>query len=174
MRGFDFRSRNIVLVCALLLASSLSWSYPLAGLQPVGSATLKWSFWTIYESTLYDPDGVFSGINHGLALNIEYRRSISRRQLIDATREQWKAMSLYQDDLSDAWLDALSGFWPDVRRGDAITLLVTDGLVSEFYLNGEAIGRISEPGFTENFLAIWLSDESRFPELRDRLIGNSS
>jgi hypothetical protein len=42
---------------------------------------------------------------------------------------------------------------------------------SSFSLNGRALGTIEDPGFGQDFLAIWLSPETSRPELRLALIG---
>jgi hypothetical protein len=163
----------LIMLSVLVSLSGRSEASPLAELKPVGNASLKWAFWSIYDSTLYDPDGVYSGIEPGLALHIEYRRTIRKEQLLAATRDQWQQMSIYREPVSEIWLQEMAAIWPDVRRGDAITLKVTESLAAEFYLNGDLLGRVEDPEFTRDFLAIWLSDRSRFPSLRDQLLGGA-
>ncbi len=144
---------------------------PTQSLTPIGTATLKKMFWTIYDSTLYSEDGLYQGIEPNLALAITYRRAIASRQLIDSTRSEWRKMSLYKREQSEAWLGLLSDIWPDVEKGDVITLHVGDGLASTFYFNGQAVGTIDSADFTQDFLAIWLSPDTSYPALREKLMG---
>jgi hypothetical protein len=159
-------------IVALLavLASSLVGAGPVDDLNPVGEARLRVFFFHIYDSTLYSPSGRYEGVNPDLALQIEYQRSIAADRLLDQTREEWRKQSLYEESC-EAWLSKLDSFWPDVSRGDTLTLRVDDSLASEFYLNGKLIGEIQDARFTERFLAIWLSEDSSYPRLRNQLVG---
>ena len=158
-----------VLLAGLLLASQ-AHSTPIQNLDRVGSATLKVWFWTIYDSRLYSPDGRFDGIEPGLALELDYKRDIKAAELIQRTREEWKKLGLSHAD-QDAWLDRLAALWPDIRDGDELVLEVGENLNSRFYYNGELIGELADAKFTEQFLAIWLSERSSYPRLRDQLVG---
>jgi len=161
-----------LLAAVLLIAlSGRLYGSPTEILQPIGSTTLKVFFWTIYESTLYSDDGRYRGIEPGLALKIDYRRSVRRDQLIETTREQWRELNLYDSGESEAWLNILAELWPDIKRGDSITLYVESDLSASFFYNDKAMGQITDPRFTQSFLAIWLSENSTFPRLRSELIG---
>jgi len=160
-----------------LLLLSLLWAAPLAAAQledlhPVGDATLRVLFFTIYDSRLYTPDGDYEGVEPDLALQIIYRRDIAAADLIDRTRKEWRNLSLYGEG-SEAWLAQLTSLWPDIEQGDSLTLRVDAQLASRFYFNGKHIGTIDDPAFTEDFLAIWLSENSSYPRLRDQLVGEA-
>lgn len=158
-----------VLLAGLLLASQ-AHATPIQNLDPVGSATLKVLFWTIYDSRLYTPDGQFDGIEPGLALELDYRRDIKAEELIQRTREEWRKLGLSHAEQS-AWLERLATLWPDIREGDELILEVGDSLNSRFYFNGELIGELADADFTEQFLSIWLSERSSYPKLRNQLVG---
>jgi len=128
-------------------------------------------FWTIYKSTLFTADGEYRGIEPGLALKIEYRRNISRNQLVSATRGQWQELRLYDPSASESWLQELTELWPNIRRGDSITLYVEQDMSSSFFHNDKSLGQMGDARFTESFLAIWLAENSTFPKLRNQLIG---
>ncbi len=157
------------LLASLLLASQ-AYATPVQNLDRVGSATLKVWFWTIYDSRLYSPDGRFDGIEPGLALELDYRRDIRTDELIKRTRQEWQKLDLNHEK-QEAWLDQLAALWPNIQEGDELVLHVGDKLSSKFYYNGEPIGEISDAEFTNQFLAIWLSEKSSYPKLRDQLVG---
>lgn len=166
-------SVSSVVLCAALLVPGLGRAdaSPVEDLKAVGSTTLKVMFWTIYDSTLFTPDGRFSGVLPGLALQIDYRRNIASNRLIDTTREQWQELNLYLPELSEQWLAQLSRLWPDITRGDSIILRVEADLAASFFYNGELLGRLDNAEFTRRFLTIWLGEESAFPKQRDELTG---
>ncbi len=160
---------SAILAATLILASSVS-AQPLNGVQPVGSTTLRVFFFRIYDSTLYSPDGEYQGIEPGLTLVIDYNRNIPARELIARTQEEWRAQSLF-DTENEQWLVELQTLWPDINKGDSLTVEATEDLGSRFYFNGEVIGEINNSRFTEEFLAIWLSPDSSYPEQRRELVG---
>ncbi len=145
---------------------------PIRDLDKIGSAKLRVFLWNIYDSTLYSASGDFEGIEPGLALEIEYRRNISKKAFIDYTREEWQKQSLYSD-ASERWLAQLRDIFPSVKKGDRLILKVDRSLTSEFYFNDEFIGAINSADFTREFLAIWLSEQSSYPELRNQLVGST-
>lgn len=157
------------LILTLLLTTTSSANVT-GELNQVGNATLKVMFWTIYDSYLYNKDGVYRGVEPELALRIDYRRNIKQNDLIDRTRKEWRKQGIYADS-SEIWLQQLDSIWPEIKRGDQIVLRVNEEFASEFFFNGELIGSIADPMFTQRFLSIWLSEESSYPDLRDQLVG---
>ena len=89
---------------------------------------------------------------------------------MDRTRSEWHKQGLYTE-AAELWLGKLSGIWPDIEKGDQLLLQVTEGLASRFVFNGQVVGSISDPAFTEHFLAIWLSEKSSYPAQRRQLLG---
>ena len=84
----------------------------------VGEATLTWGPFTVYHSQLRTPNGRYDGPQQDRALIITYRRDIDREALVEATRDQWQAQGiLQQEPRSEAWLRMLQGIWPDVAPG---------------------------------------------------------
>ena len=61
--------------------------------------------------------------------------------------------------------------WPDVKKNDVLAIALDSQGRSTFFLNGQTLGTIEDPGFGRDFLAIWLSPETSRPELRLALIG---
>ncbi len=62
------------------------------------------------------------------ALIITYRRDIDREALVEATRDQWQAQGiLQQEPRSEAWLRMLQGIWPDVAPGSQLAFVVRGG-----------------------------------------------
>ena len=91
----------------------------------VGEATLTWGPFTVYHSQLRTPNGRYDGPQQDRALIITYRRDIDREALVEATRDQWQAQGiLQQEPRSEAWLRMLQGIWPDVAPGSQLAFAV--------------------------------------------------
>jgi hypothetical protein len=143
----------------------------------VGEAQLTWFLFDVYESRLHSPSGgyiVSSDVTpHPVALEIRYQRSISNLQLLDATIEQWQALG-YDSKLQKQWLDELMPIFPSVSSGDKL-IYVTNGISGDFYFDKNDqqnhIGKIESEQLNDAFLAIWLSPNTEYPELREQLIG---
>lgn len=168
------RLPSLILGVILSCSPGLSTGSPLDDLQLVGRASFKWSFLRIYESALYSRDGNFRDVESDLALHIRYYRNITRERLIQTTREQWQALGLSGHELAENWLSELRDIWPDIAKGDELTLRIDQNFAANFYMNGVYLGSVESPEFSRHFLAIWLSPASDFAELGLRLKGKTS
>lgn len=110
-----------VLAPAAHAADWLAW-------RRVGEATLTWGPFTVYHSQLRTPNGRYDGPQQDRALIITYQRDIDREALVDATRDQWQAQGiLQQEPRSEARLRMLQGIWPDVAPGSQLAFVVRGG-----------------------------------------------
>ncbi|WP_413112294.1 chalcone isomerase family protein [Thaumasiovibrio sp. DFM-14] len=138
----------------------------------VGSATLTWGFWTVYESHLRSPSGSYQ-TDRDLALEINYLRDLSSRQLLKATDQQWKKLG-YSATRRQSWLDSLDEVWPDVKKGDTLTFVKQPDGQSQFWFDNSVIAEFTDPDLSAAFIAIWLSPQTSYPRLRRQLIGQAS
>lgn len=171
--------RTLILTLLWLIATSpsvyaadwLSW-------RSVGSATFSWGPFTLYSSQLLTPEGRYDGLNQDQALIITYQRDISGNQLVEATRDQWQALGiLEQEPQSETWLSMLQTLWPDVVPGSQLAF-VFNHQQGQFWYRASAAQKVFTPlgspqpaTFSSHFLAIWLSPQTEYPELRQQLIG---
>jgi hypothetical protein len=144
----------------------------------VGEADLNVLFFDIYTSRLLSPDGNYQESDdvtpHPVALQIRYERSISSKQLVDATVKQWLLLGV-EPDTASQWAKRLSDLFPGVKEDDRL-LYVTDGVNGEFYFSRQSepftlLGKIETEQFNDAFLAIWLSPNTEYPSHRLALIG---
>ncbi|HDY7259923.1 TPA: hypothetical protein RRE56_005344 [Klebsiella pneumoniae] len=146
----------------------------------VGEATLTWGPFTVYRSQLRTPNGRYDGPQQDRALIITYQRDIDREALVEATRDQWQAQGiLQQEPRSEAWLRMLQGIWPDVAPGSQLAF-VDSGSEGQFWYRASAaqtaftpLGPRQSAAFSTRFLAIWLDPRTTYPELRQQLIGGT-
>ncbi|WP_411358322.1 chalcone isomerase family protein [Pseudidiomarina salilacus] len=145
----------------------------LSDLDAVGKTRLSVLFWDVYDAELFTDSGNYDTYAQR-ALRLSYLRDIEAQDLVDTTREEWERLDIKITSEHEQWLSDLAQMWPDVQEGDCLMLLETAEGHSEFYNAETKLGEIPSATFTEDFLAIWLSPESRFRDERDELIGASS
>ncbi|WP_087025014.1 chalcone isomerase family protein [Thaumasiovibrio subtropicus] len=161
---------------ALVLVSLTYWLSPMTSYasswqqwQTIGSATFTWGFWRVYESELRSPNGQYD-VQGDIALTIEYKRSISKETLLEATADQWEHLGI-DKALQSQWLAALAPLWPDVNEGDRLTFTLEESGQSEFWFADERLAVIEDSDLSRNFMAIWLSPDTAYPKMRTALIG---
>ena len=160
--------RIVLLVFALLLGTAQA--SPVSDFKTVGSTTLNWMFWKIYDISLLTKTGTYQDGTQPLALEITYARDIEGEQLLSSTLEEWERQDI---DWQPDWSEQLQQIYPDVTEGDQLVLRVDDANNSFFYFNEQPVGAIEDAGFTNAFLAIWLSSNSRFQNMTRELTGSS-
>ncbi len=158
------------LLLLALLVTLPATAGPWRDLTVVGQSQMHWLFWKLYDIRLLSADGSYRERGYPLALAIEYARKIDSTHLVEATLDEWRRLEI---DWNPDWGKQLQDLWPSVVPGDELLLLVPPSGVSLFYYNGELRGEIGDPAFAPAFLAIWLSTETREPELRRQLLGES-
>jgi len=143
------------------------------GLQLVGEAQLDVLLWSVYRSQLYSPDGTYRADMRPLRLRITYLRDFKANALVKQTEKEWQQLGRNHPN-QEQWLASLETLWPDIRSQDTLSLDLGEDEVSRFYHNDQLLGRITDPDFGEQFLAIWLSPNTSRPALRRALIGGDS
>ena len=141
---------------------------PLPSFKLVGSANMKWLWFEIYEAKVLTPSGVYVANQQPLALELLYKRSISAEQLIDSTIDEWLRQKI---DYQAEWVSILTDIWPNIEPQDQLILYVDESSVSHFFYNKRFIGSLNDTAFASAFSAIWLSENTLKPKLRNQLIG---
>lgn len=144
----------------------------------VGKARLKFMFWNVFDAELHAPDATFDP-NEPFALSLSYLRKLKGDEIVEKSIEEIAAQQGKQpgddagngtDDLQ-RWETQLAAIIPDVTDGTTITGLRDEQGHTLFYRNGEPLGRIDDPAFTQRFFDIWLGESTSDPVFRKRLLG---
>ncbi|WP_115718709.1 chalcone isomerase family protein [Gallaecimonas mangrovi] len=141
------------------------WVLLLIALPAVGQWQLKgegrfeYLFWDIYDAR-YFTDG------SSQALSLTYLRNIDAQDIVEQTGKEWRHLGLYQQP----WVDWFKRYCPNVKKGDVLRMDVSPKQ-TRFLLNGQLLATNTDPQFGPAFLAIWLSDKTRAPALRQKLLG---
>lgn len=149
----------------------------------IGSGLMKVMFWEVYQAEFYVKPPVnqqsFDNVDHNnvfpQALKINYLRDIDKEDLVDATEDQWQHLKM-ESTKQTQWLKRLMTIFPNIKKGNSITLIVDKNKVSTFYVSdsqsiNRKLGIVEDVEFGPAFLAIWLSKDTSRPVLRRKLLG---
>lgn len=134
----------------------------------VGSASMKWLWFELYQAQVLTPTGTYTANQWPLAINLTYQRSLTAEQLLDATIDEWQRQDI---EYRPEWVSKLRSIWPNIKPQDQLILFVDKANISHFFFNNEFIGSLSDTLFASAFSAIWLSNNTLKPALRNQLIG---
>jgi hypothetical protein len=165
-----YRTFWLLTVLYTLTFTGVAMASPLSELKKVGEAKLKVLFWDVYNSSLYSRTGQYQADTFPLALKINYLRDIDAKDLIEKTQDEWEKLGIEKAKFS-SWVPLLRDIFPDIKKGDTLLLNVNENQQSEFFFNGQTIGKITDQTFGKSFLSIWLDEKSSYPKVRNKLIG---
>lgn len=155
----------------MVLLNGVGMASPVAELKKVGQAKLEVLFWDVYESELYSDDGQYQLDTYPLALKIHYLRNIQADDLVERTAQEWQKLGISKQQAAP-WLAQLKTLWPDIKKGDELTIVVNNDRSSDFFFNNQSLATIDDRDFGPSFLRIWLDEKCSYPKLRQKLIGN--
>ena len=139
-------------------------------LQALGQTRLRVMLFRVYDAELATDSGRYPEYDH-LTLHINYLRSIRAEALVDTTADEWTKLGIEKQDSHQQWLQQLREMWPDVRDGDCLVAHHAKGEGITFYNAEGRLGAIESETFANDFLAIWLDEQSSFRRNRDQLLG---
>lgn len=138
----------------------------------VGKARLKVLFWKVYDAELYAPKGDWSA-DEPFALSLNYLRKLEGEQIAKRTIVEIRKQG-FEDEVTLArWFDDMRMIIPDVDKNTRITGVADTNQNTLFYSDGELIGEIKDPLFTQKFFDIWLGEKSSQPKMRNKLLGGT-
>ncbi len=137
------------------------------GWRALGSGTLRYSVFDVYRMTYYVagakgyPDGDY-------ALEARYLRALSSQTLVKSAFEEMTRLAPRGTQEPDrAWL---ARAFPSVGRGDRLLAVILGGSHLEMYCNDMLCASLEDPLQVNTFGRIWLSEDTRAPELRGQLL----
>ena len=152
---------------------SIGTSLNLKQLKEVGKGQMSVLWFDVYRARLLSPQKEYQPQLYPQVLEITYLRKITAADLVDATVEQWQHLQYSAEDI-ESWKAVLVGLWPDVDEQHTLAFAAVSKDKGHFYFNGQPLGTITEAGFADAFVSIWLSEQSSQPALRAQLIGEKS
>lgn len=174
--SLESTARSIA-VTLLLMAGSPTWAdwrSDIPGAALVGQGDFTWFGWRVYQARLWSPAASVSW-EQPFALELIYRRELSRDTLVQASLEEMRRLggpSLDEARLA-AWDGEMREAFVDVQPGQRIVGLYLPGKGGSFYIDGEFRHSVADTDFARAFFAIWLDARTRHPQLRRELLGLS-
>ena len=113
--------------------------------KTIGTSTLRWGFWDVYDARLVTPSGQFNPQQWQrteMALIIQYRMDIRSKSLVSATDDQWRHLKIPAQQRKP-WLDQLATLLPDIRKGDQLSFVML-GATGRLYSGNRLIGEIKD------------------------------
>jgi hypothetical protein len=151
------------------------WRDDVPDARMVGQGEMRWMGFHLYTAQLWSAD-VRIGEREPFALVLNYQRSISRKQLVDASlKEMQRLADTPADDKRLArWRGYMDQAFRDVNEGDQLIGVYLPGKGSRFYQRSALLAEIDDAEFARAFFAIWLAPNTREPDLRRQLLGGAS
>lgn len=169
------RLESLLAVLCLLLGQAVAQASvnpvpQLPGSQQVGAGELTWFGMTVYQASLFAPEGEYQpDLPH--ALKIDYQFSFSAHQLARQSLKEIERIHGKQPD-RDRLVQQLQAVFRDVKKGEHILGVHYPGQGASFYSAGELLGKLTNSRLAEMFFGIWLDPDTREASLRKQLLGS--
>jgi len=150
-------------------------SAALQGKQGTDKVRLRvWGF-EVYDAALYTANGFNAEQfgEHRFGLELSYLRSFKGSDIAERSIDEMRNVTELTPEQAERWLQAMTGLFPDVKRGDRITGVHVPGSGARFYLNDRLLGDVADEAFSRSFFGIWLSPKTSQPRMRETLIGQT-
>jgi len=165
-----------LIACSLFIlpvSAQADWKTRYPDLQVVGTGVLKVFFMDIYNLTLHSKERNYSASDQ-FALEFEYKKSVSKKTIIDASMDELSKAPNVGPAETKAWKKILESGISDMQAGEKASVVFSKSGHVEFWSeNGEAVS-FQDLQFVKNFAAIWLGPKTSHPKLRLALLGINS
>ncbi|VVP13184.1 hypothetical protein PS854_03408 [Pseudomonas fluorescens] len=169
-------------ICFVLMLQSAElfadWREALPDARLLGRGDLRVFGFSIYSAQFWSPRliaGQPLGADVPFALELTYRRDVSRDDLVEASIKEIRRLSpnSLNPALLTRWEWEMQQAFVDVRAGDRITGVYKPGEGARFYVGEKLQHVVRDAAFAKAFFAIWLDPRTRNPELRAQLLGTA-
>lgn len=162
----------------LLLSFSVhaDWRTALPDAQLVGAGEFRVLGFAIYQAQFWSADTALErplDMNSPFALELTYRRAISRNDLVDTSIKEIRRLARrsLDSELLARWEQEMMAAFVNVQAGDRITGVFLPGKGAQFYVADVLHHSVADEAFARAFFAIWLDERTRNPKLRAQLLG---
>lgn len=131
---------------------------------------MKWTFFNLYIAEYWSAKPTFD-LRNSLALRLKYQRHLKGKLIAERTGVEMEYVGIKSSKIPK-WVEELKNIFPDVDDGTVLTGFYDPSSgVTRFYKNEQKIGQVEGKDFGEAFFSIWLSEGTREPKLRKKLLG---
>ncbi|MDA8614492.1 chalcone isomerase family protein [Alphaproteobacteria bacterium] len=165
-----------LIACSLLITpvgAQTDWKTRYPDLQVVGTGVLKVFFMDIYNLTLHSKERNYSASDQ-FALEFEYKKSVSKKTIIDASIDELSKAPNVGPAETKAWKQILERGINDMQAGEKASVVFSKSGIVEFWSENREPISFQDLKFAKNFAAIWLGPKTSHPKLRSALLGINS
>lgn len=155
---------------AALLVPTIAFAGAPAGMEKVGSASLRKLMFHVYDATLYAPAGKYDASKKH-ALELTYQMDFKSKEIVDRSINEIRHAKQISAQQEKTWRAELGKVIPDVKDGDTIRATATPGKSIAFAHNGKATGTVTDKTLVDPFMNIWLGAKTTEPTVRKKLLG---
>lgn len=174
------RTRNWLLIslsCWLSFAAHAQWREAIPEARRIGAGEMLYFGFSVYDAELWSPasSAEVATLKQPLALQLNYKRSISQDTLVEASVKEIRRLSSrpLEQNLLSRWQAEMQQAFVDVRDGEQITGVYLPDQGARFYLGNQLRHVVDDPEFARAFFLIWLDPKTRNPKLRAQLLGQA-
>ncbi|MBV4473942.1 chalcone isomerase family protein [Pseudomonas botevensis] len=163
---------GIGLWALLLTPTWASWQDALPGAQIIGSGDFSVFGFDVYNARLWSSARPLAE-GQPFALELIYRRTISRDDLVKASVDEIKRLAgaTVSPAQLAGWQTQMQQSFVDVQAGTRITGVYLPGRGARFFVGQQLQHEIDDPLFARAFFDIWFDPRTRSPQLRQQLLG---
>ncbi len=136
----------------------------------LGEAPVRFLGRTVYAATLYTEGSEQFSWSQPLSLRLDYAYGFTAAQLVKATGREIARIEGPRPDQADL-LAKLTPCFRDVGPGDSYVAVATTADQLSLRLSGQKTCDVTHQDVRRRFLNIWLSPDSQFPRLSNKLRG---
>ena len=169
--------RVVFLIASLLvftpMGAQADWKTRYPDLRVVGTGVLKVFFMDIYSLTLHSKERDYR-LSDYFALEFNYRKSVSKKMIVDASMEELSKVPNVGSVELEAWNQILEKGESGMRVGEKASVVFSKSGDVEFWSENHEPISFQDLKFVKNFAAIWLGPKTSHPKLRLALLGKNS
>ena len=175
-------TRSTLVALALLVGGPVLAEVPphvgraLNDARAAASGRLTWFGLHVYDARLFVPAAGFDAHRYAeqpFALELTYARRLQGRAIAERSHAEIGRLGFGTEAQRARWRQAMVALFPDVRAGQRLAGVHVPGQATEFYFDGQPLGRIDDPAFGAAFFGIWLDARTTAPDLRASLLNGA-
>jgi hypothetical protein len=141
--------------------------------QKVGDSRLTWLIWDVYDAALYTPTGTFA-MQAPYVLELTYLRALNGGKVATKTTEEMARLGFQNEAKLAKWQLQLTDWFGGIEQGTRLAAMRNADGSTTFVRDGKTVlGTLKDSQFAQYFFAIWLSEKTLRPDLREQLLGQA-
>ena len=134
----------------------------------IGKADYNWGPFHVYSLFLYTENGQYQENERPLMLSFKYAKPVEGKNFAITLIKEINKLGISKNNTAK-WLEELQQNLPDFSPNDTLSYIALAD-VGYFVLNDTILHHEFDSEFNAAFMAIWLSPNSNFPQLREQLL----